>query len=131
MIMNYRWLTISYIGLILLIIIAADMGQLNFFIRWIHSIPYGDKLGHFLLVGMLALVINLSWNAARFQWWWGSILKGSLLVFILITLEEFSQLFISYRHFDLGDLFSNYLGILLLGHLAIYLRPREPSNATL
>lgn len=123
--MSYRWLTISYISFILLVIVAADTGHLNFFIRWIHSIPYGDKLGHFLLVGMLALVINLSWNAARFRWWGGSILKGSLVVFILITLEECSQYFISYRHFDLGDLISNYLGILLLGHLAIYLSPQK------
>lgn len=126
--MNYRWLTIGYITFILLVIIAADMGQLNFLIRWIHSIPYGDKLGHFLLVGMLAFVINLNWKVARFRWSWGSILKGSLIVSILITLEEFSQLFISYRHFDLGDLVSNYLGILLLGHLAIYLVPSEPCD---
>lgn len=129
--MNYRWLTIGYITFILLVIIAADMGQLNFFIRWIHSIPYGDKLGHFLLVGMLAFVINLSWKSARFRWGWGSILKGSFIVFIIITLEEISQLFISYRHFDFGDLLSNYLGILLLGHLAIYLAPRELSDVKL
>jgi VanZ family protein len=129
--MNYRWLAIGYISFIFLVIIAADTGQLNFFIRWIHSIPYGDKLGHFILVGMLALVINLSWNAARFRWGWGSILKGSLMVFILITLEELSQLFISYRHFDFGDLASNYLGILLLGHLAIYFAPRELNNVKL
>lgn len=129
--MNYHWLTISYILFILLVIVAADMGQLNFLIRWIHNIPYGDKLGHFLLVGFLALAINLSWKSACFRWSWGSILKGSLIVFILITLEEISQLFILYRHFDLGDLVSNYLGILLLGHLAIYLSPRELSDVKL
>jgi VanZ family protein len=118
--MNYRLITISYIAIIIFIIIAADMGQLNFTIRWIHSIPYGDKLGHFILVGMLAFVVNLSLGAARWHWLGWSMLKGSLIIFILITLEECSQLFISYRHFDIGDLLSNYLGILLLGHLAIY-----------
>jgi len=126
--MKYRWLTLSYITLIILIILAADMGHLNFTIRWIHSIRYGDKLGHFILVGMLAFVVNLNLGATRWRWWGWSVLKGSFIIFILITLEEYSQLFIASRHFDYGDLLSNYLGILLLGHLAIYCTPQASNE---
>jgi hypothetical protein len=51
--MKYRWLTLSYITLIILIILAADMGHLNFTIRWIHSIRQ-------------ARTFYLGWNA-RFR----------------------------------------------------------------
>lgn len=128
--MKYRWLTLSYITIIILIILAADMGYLNFTIRWIHSIPYGDKLGHFLLIGTLAFVVNLNLGATRWRWLGWSVLKGSFIIFVLITLEEYSQLFIASRHFDYGDLLSNYLGILLLGHLAIYWTPPEMNELT-
>lgn len=123
--MNFHWITAAYISFIILIIVMADMGALNPLIYWIHSMPYGDKVGHFILIGVLSFVVNMSLGATRFYWLGQSVLKGSLIIFILITLEEFSQLFIASRHFDIGDLFSNYLGILVLGHCAIYLAPRQ------
>jgi hypothetical protein len=44
---------------ILLVIILADMGQLGVF-GFLNRIPYGDKVGHFLLYGILTLLIDLS-----------------------------------------------------------------------
>jgi polysaccharide biosynthesis protein VpsQ len=44
---------------VLLVIILADMGQLGVF-GFIDRIPYSDKVGHFLLYGILALLIDLS-----------------------------------------------------------------------
>ncbi|MEZ5672852.1 MAG: VanZ family protein [Thiotrichaceae bacterium] len=123
--MNFHWLTIGYIGFIVFVIVAADMGSLGVVVYWIHSIPYGDKFGHFILVGVLSFMVNMSLGATRWQWLGWSVLKGSFIIFILITLEEFSQLYFPSRHFDMGDLLSNYLGILLLGHCAIYLSPTK------
>jgi VanZ family protein len=45
-------------------------------------------------------------------------LLGSLIMFIIVSLEEMTQLFIASRTFDLIDLFFNYLGIFVFSILA-------------
>jgi VanZ family protein len=45
-------------------------------------------------------------------------LLGSLIMFIIVSLEEMTQLFIASRTFDLVDLFFNYLGIFVFSILA-------------
>ncbi len=80
----------------------------------------GDKAMHFLLVGNLALLLNLSLPWAT----WGPFPCGSLTMFCVATVEEFSQLFFENRTFDLSDLMSNYLGIIVLGSLGWWLRRR-------
>ena len=56
--------------------------------------------------------------------WKLNLLVGSLIVALVVTLEEFSQLFIQYRSFDLTDLLFDYAGIFLFGQLAYYLTKR-------
>ncbi len=50
---------------------------------------------------------------------------GSLIVALVVMLEEFSQLFIRYRSFDLTDLLFDYAGIFHFGQLACYLTNRS------
>jgi VanZ family protein len=40
---------------------------------------------------------------------------GSVLIFLIITIEEVSQVFVTTREFSLLDLGSDYLGIALAG----------------
>ena len=116
---NTKRITILYILLILIIIILANQGDYIYILKnFIAEIPYGDKLGHFLLMGMLAFLVNLTFKGAEVKLLKLSVLKGSLIVFILVTLEELSQIFIVTRSFDLGDLASDYLGIFVFGRLA-------------
>lgn len=114
-----KWLTLIYIGLIIGIIIIADQGEYKYLLRWAYAIPFGDKVGHFFLVGILAGLINLWWECARWQWRLFSLLKGSVIVATIMTLEEFSQYFIKTRTFDLGDLGCDYVGIFIFGYFAL------------
>lgn len=81
---------------------------------WLHATPGADKICHFLLVGTLAIAGNWFLNCRPI----GPLQLGTVICLTLATLEEFSQLWIPSRSFDLLDLAMNTLGILLLGPLA-------------
>lgn len=100
-----------FIALILLIFIGASTQSLGFIGKFVQSIPYGDKLIHFILIGTLAYVVNFLMNFRRFSLWNRKWLLGTTLIFIIMTIEEFTQMFIPNRDFELLDLSANYLGI--------------------
>ena len=81
------------------------------FLGWVNSLPFGDKAGHFVLIGTMAYLLNY---ALRFKVLSVGRLApqlGGLLVLTVITLEEFSQIWIPGRTFDVGDLVANSLGV--------------------
>ena len=110
------WLTIGFITLLIGIVIGANTGFEGF--RGFYDVPGGDKLGHFLLIGTLAFLVNATLHARRIQLGRLRPLLGSLLVTLVVSAEEFSQLFLVHRSFDLLDLTADYVGILILGRLA-------------
>ncbi|MEN0004878.1 MAG: VanZ family protein, partial [Bacteroidota bacterium] len=110
-------LTIGFVLFIGFIIIAANTGTNLAVFKLFKAIPMGDKLAHFCLVGMLAFLINLSLKNRSFPLFSNSILLGSALVFCFITLEEFSQIWLANRDFELLDLTCNYLGIFVASWL--------------
>lgn len=116
-----KWLTALFILFILGIIIAANQGanwELFYIIR---TLPYGDKIGHFGLMGLLAFLVNLSLQGRAVNLWGRSVLLGSLLVVIFVTLEELSQAFIATRTLSFMDWTADMLGIWLFGRLAAWL----------
>ncbi len=108
------------------VIICADRRQLGGFFRWVNGIPFGDKAGHFFLIGVLALLLNhaLSYRVHRIRD--GHWQLGGLVVFLIITVEEFSQLWFSSRTFDLGDLAANAVGVLAAEWIARRRKRSEP-----
>lgn len=96
---------------------------------WVLSYA-SDKWLHFVMVGMLAFMLNLSvekraLGGLRLLQW------GTLAMLVLATFEEFSQLAVANRTFDLFDLGCNYLGIVLLGSMALLVRlDSDSDNAT-
>lgn len=116
------WLTfVFFAAFIGLVIYIADSGQGAKYWSFLDHVPYGDKLGHFLLMGTLCLLLNLALRARTLQRGRGTILLGSLIVAGIATAEEITQLFLSSRTFDLTDLAADYLGIFLAGRLAVWL----------
>jgi VanZ family protein len=116
-----KWLTILFTLFILLIIVLADMGKLS--TLFITRFPYADKAGHFLLYGILALLINLTLFRSlplRSRTWLA--LMSGLILALLIGLEEFSQQYFANRTFSLSDLSASYLGVILFSWLAIKIR---------
>ena len=114
-----KLLTILFAAFILLIILLADTGNLGF-LAIVYRIPYADKLGHFLLYGILTLLINLTLfrslpDRKRIR----SAMLSGLILILLIGLEEFSQRSFSSRTFGLDDLSASYLGVIFFSWLAI------------
>ncbi len=112
-------LALLYFAVIGLIVFLADHREFQFIFAWIRAIPGGDKVGHFLLMGGLSFVVNYALRCRKFTVGHRSFLLGSIIVAVMVTIEEFTQLFIRYRTFDLIDLASDFLGIWLFGKLAL------------
>ena len=114
-----KWLAILFSLFILLIILLADVGVLSRALRFLHAVPFGDKAGHFILYGILALLINLALFRSRpDQDRMPILLKTGLILGLLIGLEEFSQQFFANRSFDLVDLAFSYLGLVCFSWMA-------------
>lgn len=99
-------------------IYLADTRQHLSWLQLIYTVPYADKLGHLLLYGTLAFLVNVAGNAAQLQFGRWRFLTGSLIVMIATVLEECSQLFIRGRSFDWWDLAADAVAILVGGWLA-------------
>ena len=115
-----KWLAILFSLLIILIIVLADMGALPHFLQVWKDLPYGDKAGHFILYGILTLLVDLALfrslsNQSPKQ---VAVISG-LILSLLIGLEEFSQQFFANRTFSLKDLAAGYLGVIFFTWLAL------------
>ena len=111
---SVKILTIGYICILAVIIYLADTKSTQSLLNFVGNIPYGDKLGHFFLMGIISVLVNWCFNFKRIGW----ILLGSLIVFVIVTIEEISQIFIRGRSFDWSDVIADFLGIVILGELA-------------
>jgi VanZ family protein len=114
-----KWLTILFVIFIVLIIVLADTGNLGI-LYFINRIPYADKVGHFALYGILALLIDLTLFRslpARSRAWVA--VTSGLILALLIGIEEFSQRNFSTRSFSLADLSASYLGLIVFSWLAV------------
>ena len=114
-----KHLTILFTLFIILIIILADLGQLGF-LKLLNQIPFADKIGHFVLYGILTLLLDLTLtrtlpHPSRKL----TVLRIALILSLLIGLEEYSQQFFAKRTFDLVDLAFSYLGVFFFSWVAI------------
>ncbi|HET9912743.1 MAG TPA: VanZ family protein [Anaerolineales bacterium] len=120
-----KWLTILFGLFILLIIILADTGNLGI-LSHVYRIPYADKAGHFILYGILALLINLTlFRSLPSQSRKRVAVVCGLILSLLIGLEEFSQQYFADRTFSLMDLGASYLGVISFSWLALRSRGRS------
>ncbi len=111
----YPFMTIaavSFFSFLLWIIYLANTGRSSVFFDLVKALPYGDKIGHFVLFGTLTLLASLALKAKHFfiankvRLYWGAI-----AVFAFALGEEISQAFVATRTFDLIDLSADVLGI--------------------
>ncbi|MFZ5910674.1 MAG: hypothetical protein ACOYYU_11735 [Chloroflexota bacterium] len=123
---SIKIVTLLFALFVLAIILLADIGLLPGVLRFVHVIPYGDKAGHFLLVGVLCFLLN--WTALQ------SFPRNSpgrvvtlacLGLALFFGLEEASQGPLRARDASLFDLLADYAGIVVFGWLAWKLAPRR------
>jgi VanZ family protein len=124
-----KWLllgTLLFFLLIVAIIISADADQLPDFLDRLYQFPGGDKVGHFILYGILSFLLNTSAltlfskrDPARL------VPTVSLLLSIMIGLEEWSQSLFPARTMSITDLMASYAGVTLFAYLAWYFNNRQ------
>lgn len=122
-------LLIVYVFILAVIIFIAGQKGTRSVLNFVGNIPYGDKLGHFVLMGGFSLLLNLVLSAKTFGVGKIRYLLGSLIVFVVVTLEEISQIFVSGRTFDRDDLIFDYLGIFVFGELARFICRRQNADS--
>ena len=120
-----KWITIVFIVFLILIVIIANLGLGPSFFPFIYHIPGGDKFGHFFLMGILSFLVNSVLKTRKIRIFSINLLLGTLIVMTIVTIEEFSQIFLDYRAFSFIDLLFDYFGIVLFGYLAKYLFNRQ------
>lgn len=118
-------LTVLYVLVLAVLIFLADKRTTQYLFRPIRNLPYGDKIGHFLLMGFFSFLLNLALSARSVKLWKFQYLLGSLIVLAVVTIEEFSQIFVRGRTFDWGDLAADFCGIFIFGEIARFLCNRK------
>lgn len=110
-------------GLVIVaIVVLADTQRLGIIGR-LYEFPGADKVGHFVLYGVLSLLVNLvtleRWK--RLGVWRVALLTSALLA-ALIGLEELSQNLFPARTSSWADLAAGYLGVALFAGVAVWIR---------
>lgn len=124
-----KWIAVLFALFIIVIIVLANLGKLGI-LGFINHIPYGDKVGHFILYGILAFLIDFSFLQKNTNSASASVrtppnlivLRIALILALLIGLEEYSQRFIPSRTFSLLDLAFSYLGLFFFSWLALRIK---------
>ena len=110
--------------LVLLAIVLDDTGHLKGPVHVVTSIPFGDKIGHFLAFGTLAFFVvrvapapidegATDEHARRL------VPRSLIVLFVLVALEELSQAWIPWRHCDPFDLLADALGMALFSWISL------------
>lgn len=103
---------------ILWIIFEADGGKDNYFINLADTVPFGDKLGHTALYGVLALAMNRALRMKTLKVGKWKIFLGALIVLSFALLEEMTQLAFATRTFDLLDIAGDIIGVAAFSSLS-------------
>jgi hypothetical protein len=112
-------LVLAYSFVLAALLLVVDLGGLERLAWRVHELPYLDKSLHFVMFGLLALLVNgvllrhRQWSLIR------TFATGSILVLIVATVEECSNVLTAYRKCSLADLAANYLGVVCLGILPL------------
>ncbi|MGD0004821.1 MAG: VanZ family protein [Anaerolineaceae bacterium] len=122
---NPKWLTIVFILLLMAIVFAADSRRLPVFVADLYSFPNGDKVGHFVLMGLLSLLVNLTVLSGPGRRTPRRAVTASLVVAGMVALEEFSQRFFPSRNSSWADLAASLAGIVVFGALAWFFVERK------
>ena len=96
-----------------------------------YSFRYGDKAGHFGMLAMLTLLIDLAlFQVSPRKGPFALVLAAGLAIAALISLEEMSQLWIPRRNPDVFDLLASHAGIMAASFVALALRDQIAKPAT-
>lgn len=121
-----KWLSIIFIILLITLVVASDRGDLPGFIKTLKDYPGGDKAGHFVLMGILSFLVNASAMLALPRRKPVLVVLGtSLIIALVVSLEEYSQKFFVNRTSSMVDLVFSYLGIACFSYLTYVWKTKQ------
>ena len=117
-----KWSAILFGIFIIAVIILANLDMLGV-LGFLNRIPYGDKIGHFILYGILTLLVDLAMIRSHQNVSPSLIaLRAAFVLALLIGLEEYSQQFFASRTADWVDLTFSYLGVVCFSFVALRIK---------
>jgi undecaprenyl-diphosphatase len=115
------WLLWPQVSLALMVTFMAYLGLLPLYLlTW----PFADKVLHMILIGALAFWLNLWLPDRQLQMGRVRLPVAIVLPFALAAVEELMQSWSPIRTFDLGDLASDLVGLLLFYTLSRWVMAR-------
>ncbi len=115
--MKYLAVFITLLALMLGASMLATTGSNNLIFQFVHWLPYGDKLGHFILFGCLTSVSHLMTRCYSITLVGKSLPVVYLPLFAYAIIDELLQIGTANRSFDLWDLAMGLLGIVVFGEI--------------
>ena len=103
----------GYVLFFIAVLIGADSGYLHQWVPDALTDTWWDKAGHVFFIGLFAVLANEALRYRFFKFGERRILVGTLIVVVMISIEECLQQYLPTRSFEILDLAANLLGILV------------------
>jgi len=114
----FRIATLFFFLFICYVIFSADTGSMPKWMYLMYHFPNGDKLGHFMLYGIMVFLTNVSFPNWLYRFGKITFPGGGLLFSVFSILEEISQSFFSSRNSSWVDLACSILGIVVFSFIS-------------
>ena len=95
----------------------TDMDKDSFILKFVASIPYGDKITHLSFYGLMALFLNYIFNFKSYKVLGFNLQLGAILVLTFAGLEEITQYWVPSRTCDVVDFVFDAVGVTLFSLL--------------
>ena len=119
----------GFIVFFIWIVVIADRGNgIPWWSGIIDRLPYGDKIGHLSLIGTLSFLCNLAFPSRKIGFLPKSVTLTTLILFVLLSLEELSQAFFKTRHLDFYDWLADLIGLAIGQFGAMKARIKSPAT---
>lgn len=99
---------------IMWIINLADSAEYNFAFFIVGNIPYGDKISHALLYGVMALLLNFGLGFKTKRILGFNMQVGAMIVLFFAGVEELSQYYFPSRTLDVYDFIVDIVGVVFV-----------------
>ncbi|MBU6950529.1 VanZ family protein [Hahella sp. HN01] len=120
---------LGFLAFILWIIYLADTGGASIFFDFVQSIPYGDKLGHFCLFGVLTLAANFAFKTKHLKLGPIPLYVGALCVLTFAIGEELTQAFFPSRTLDITDVMADVASIAFFSWVTLLLSANKAAES--
>ncbi len=115
---------LAFIAFFITIVIIADRGEGDRWWAFVHEVPFGDKLGHLVLIGTLGLLCNLAIRPRRVLFLPRFVTRTTVVLFVLLSFEELAQALLPNRTCDFFDWVADIAGLTIGQFFAARVRAR-------